>query len=405
MARPGAAARVPFQHPRIPADVLGMTTEEAASASSPGGSVAADSATARNGRSRSGRSRGTVAGALIVVATLLLPIGFLTVWIREQVLDTNAFAATVGSAAADRAVQREVSDRVSTALIRQVSTDANPSDADASNASVGTNAAIRAVTASVVASSKFPALWKESVRNAHERALEAANAESIAGVATRNGRVVVNLDPVVDAVVAQLPGPIAVLVPPTTTTDDIELFRASDVTSAGTIVRALDDGWWAIPLLSVGLFAGAVAVASRRRRTVLWIGCGIAIASIAAFVALLVARAGLTDALGGPSRGALDAIVDALLDPLRIEIWVTLAIGVALAACALVVGYLGNPAAVTVPARLVAADAESGPTPVSLPGSEPTIADRATAPTPDRTSGRPAKPAPSTSGGGSRTAI
>ena len=333
-------------------------------------------------------------GALVVVASLLLPLGLVTVWIREQVLDTNNFVDTAGSLAGNLAVQREVSDKVSTALIRQVGAGANVP----APLSTGTDAAIRTATASVVASSNFQTLWASSVRTGQEDALRVAKGEPVSGVQTQNGRVVVNLDPVVDAVVAQLPGPIAALVPPATTNDDIQLFEVRDLTSAQTVVRALDDAWWAPTLLSIALFAAAVAIASRRRRAVLWVGCGIAISSILTFVALLVGRAGLLDALdGGVSDGAARAIVDALLDPLRSEIWVTLGVGVVLGAGAVVFGLLDH--ASSAPVSPDGPEEASGSSPAPLPGSEPTVADRATMPDPDRTSGRPVEPAPSTTSG------
>ncbi|MGZ8734909.1 MAG: hypothetical protein ACXW1M_06945 [Acidimicrobiia bacterium] len=365
-------------------------------------------------RSRRRRVRGVTAAVLVVVASLLLPIGLVTIWLRQQVLDTNTFVSTAGKVARDPAVQREVSDTVSSALIRQLDVESNvqraarsvlpgPSPALAGPLSAGADRAIRTATADVVASSRFEELWEVAVRRAHEHALLLAKGQPVAGVETRNGRIAVNLDPVVDAVVAQLPGAIAALVPPVTTGDDLVLFRSSDLASAQPVVRALDDGWWAVPFLCVVLFAAAVAIAPRRRRAVLWAGGGIVVTSIATFVALLVARHRLLDAVDtDAARAATSATFDVVVDPLRTEVWVTAGIGVALAAAAIVVGLLHHPQPVATPAE----EPDTDPTPVPtadvvpgsrggqvLPGAEPVVASREAMSAPDRSGGQRPEPA------------
>jgi hypothetical protein len=336
--------------------------------------------------------------AFVVIASLLVPLGLVTVWIREQILDTNTFVSTAGSLAHDPAVQREVSDKVSTALIRQLDVGSNVPNAASSLSgplSAAADTSIRTATAAVVASGSFQQLWETAVRGAQENALKLAKGEPVAGVQTRNGRVAVNLDPVVDAVVAQLPGPIAARIPPATTNDDIVLFKSSDLASAQPVMRALDDGWWAVPLLCIALFAAAVAIESRRRRALVWVGGGIVISSSLTFVALLVGRADVLDGLDtGVSDAAARAIVDALLDPLRTELWVTLGVGVALTAGALIVGFLAHASPIAAPTEGLVSETPALP----LPGTEPTIAERAAMPTPDRTSGQPAEPARQTTG-------
>lgn len=337
---------------------------------------------------------------LVVVASVLLPIGLVTVWLREQVLDTDAFVRTAGQVARDPAVQRDVSDKVSTALIEQLDVDSTVQGAArsvlpdalgglAGPLAAGADATIRRATAEVVASSRFEELWEVAVRRAHENALLLAEGEPVTGVETSDGRIAVNLDPIVDAVVAQLPGPIAALIPPVTTGDDIVLFRSSELASAQPVVRGVDDGWWAIPVACLVLFATAVAIASRRRRALLAVGVGMVLSSSLTFFVLLVARQRLVDAAASRvARTATTAVFDAMVDLLRTELWVTAAIGVALVAGAIVFGLLRHP-------HPVEAAPDSRPTDDQLvPGAKPTIASRAAIPAPDRSSGKPsAEPA------------
>ena len=357
--------------------------------------------------SRPHRVRATTAGVLVVVASLLLPVGLAAVWLRADVVDTNAFVGTAGAVARDPAVQRDVSDKVSTALIDQLDVDANVRSAarsvlpDAAQGlagplAVATDTAIRRTTASVVASRRFEALWETAVRRAHENALLLAEGKPVAGVETRNGRIAVNLDPIVDAVVARLPGPIAALVPPVTSRDDIVLFRSSNLASAQPVVRAVDDGWWVVPLLSAMLFAAAILVASRRRRVVSWVGCGIVLTSIVAFGGVFVARRQLLDATDTRvGRAATRAVFDLVVDPFRTELWVAVGIGVALVAGALVTGYLRRSEQTD---ELI--DEPYEPTQASplradpvLHGVEPTVAGRESMRTPDRAAAPPNVPA------------
>ncbi len=350
------------------------------------------------------RFHATTAGVLVAVASLLLPVGLVAVWLHADVIDTNAFVGTAGEVARDPAVQRDVSDKVSTALIEQLDVDANVRSAArsvlpdavqglAGPLSVTADTAIRRTTASVVASSRFEALWETAVRRAHENAVLLAEGKPVAGVETRNGRIVVNLDPIVDAVVARLPGPIAALVPPVTTGDDIVLLRSSELASAQPVVRAVDDGWWAVPLLSAVLFAAAVAVASRRRRAVSWVGGGIVLSSIVAFGGVFVARGRLLDATDTRvGRAATRAVFDLVVDPLRTELWVAVGLGVALVAAAQVMAYLRQQPSSAAPDD---EPYEGGPLRAdpALPGGEPTVAAREAMPTPDRSAAMPSVPA------------
>jgi hypothetical protein len=364
-------------------------------------------------RARNARLRGVTAGALVVVASLLLPVSLVGVWLREEVLDTDAFVATAGDVARDAAVQRDVSDRVSTALIRQLDVDRRVQDAAGSvlpdvarslsgPLAAGADATIRRTTAAVVASSRFEDLWEVAVRRAHENALRLARGEPVAGVETRNGRIAVNLDPIVDAVVAQLPGPVAALIPPVTTGDDIVFFRSSELADVQPIVAALDDAWWSAPVLALILFAVAVGVATRRRLALLGVAAGILLSTLVTFLVLVVARERLVDAAAGRvARTATAAVFDAVVALLRTELWVAAAIGVALAAGTVVFGLLQRPHPV----------AASGVRPLTeapvLPGAEPTAASREPVPEPDRTRVTPSDlrdPSRATSGapGGAR---
>jgi len=64
-----------------------------------------------------GRGRGITAMVCIVVASLLLPLAGITVWVRNLVLNTDRYVSTVKPLATDPAVQQAVAVRISDSAI------------------------------------------------------------------------------------------------------------------------------------------------------------------------------------------------------------------------------------------------------------------------------------------------
>jgi len=283
--------------------------------------------------------RPVVGFALVVIGALLVPVALSSVWLQYQLLDTDRFVAAGSSVAADPAVQREVSNQVSDALLTELD---QVSGLPLSQIAPGvTRSAVRSATRSVIASDSFQSLWESALRSAHSDVVALADGKDGSALALRRGRVVLDLDSFVDAVVARLPAPLAAALPASTTGDNIVLLDREDTSTVSGLFGVLDDlGYW-VPLAVVGLFAGGIAVDVRRRRTVGVAAAGIVITCGLGLGALAWLRVAYLGDFGRRStRDAMAALFDAVFDSLRDWMWIVVALGVATLGAVVVIELL-----------------------------------------------------------------
>ncbi len=98
------------------------------------------------------------------------------------------------------------------------------------------------------------------------------------------------------------------------------LFQSSDLKSAQSAVDLLQKLSIVLPILSLLLYAGAIALSRKRRRTVMWCGLGLSIGMLVILTAFNVGRAIYLDAVTTPTltRAAAQAAYDQLLSFLRL---------------------------------------------------------------------------------------
>jgi len=147
---------------------------------------------------------------LVVLASLLVPLATTAVWARRTVVNTNEFEDTVGPLARDRAVQIALTNR----LTAQIMTAVNVKELFAQAlpergqflAGPLTNAIegfVHEKVDTIVSSEQFARLWEEATRRAQIGMLAVLRDESKT-VRTENGRVVLNLVPVINTVLASI---------------------------------------------------------------------------------------------------------------------------------------------------------------------------------------------------------
>jgi hypothetical protein len=128
---------------------------------------------------------------------------------------------------------------------------------------------------------------------------------------TKNGEVVLQLQPMVDALKAELNDRGISFF------DDVELpknrssitiFASEDLKTAQGAVSALDTLAWVLPVLLIVVFGAAIALSGNRRRTVLRSALGVALAIGVMLIAFNVGRRAYLDAL--PSSVNRDAAAD-----------------------------------------------------------------------------------------------
>jgi hypothetical protein len=150
------------------------------------------------------RNRAIAVWALVVSASLLLLISSLTVWVKRQALDTDAWTNTSGQMLANDEIRQQLSiylvDTIftssdATARI-QAALPANRAGLAPVIAGALRNFAVQAADR-FLATSQAQALWEAANRKAHENLLAVLNGEDVGRFQTAEGSVVLDLSPAI----------------------------------------------------------------------------------------------------------------------------------------------------------------------------------------------------------------
>lgn len=251
---------------------------------------------------------------LVLVAVGLLPLALVTSWVDRTVADREAYLDAVTPLAEEEVVRGAVTVRVRAAVVSAI----DPPDLAAGVIAEGVSLAVRRV----VGSEAFPPLWRASNQVAHTSLVDVLSRPVGSG-----GEVRIDVSPVVEAVLDQLPGrfvPGRVRVPGAS----FPVADAGEIDQARRAWQVVEGRGTVVPLLALGALAGAVAVSPLRRRTVLLV-------SALALPALGVLALGLLGA-----RRVLEANADpgeerelalAVWDALASDLWQTTGVAAALA--------------------------------------------------------------------------
>ncbi|WOQ17576.1 hypothetical protein [Raineyella sp. W15-4] len=237
-----------------------------------------------------GRLRSAGVAILLVVGTLLVPLGVVAAWARPLLTDTDAFVATFGPLAEDPQIQSYVTDLTTDAIVRRADVDGlidrvvggladlvpgQPGIAAALR-SLGLPAAdsvrslVRSVTVQIVSADSFSQVWGESLRLSHRTLVAALQGDPQATVTIAAEGIGIRLAPLGEAAkgaLVQRGLPLASSIPVPDTT--IVVAPGADLRTLRVVYRGLvlAGGW--LPAVSVVLLLGGVALARRRARALL----------------------------------------------------------------------------------------------------------------------------------------
>jgi hypothetical protein len=292
--------------------------------------------------------RKTVA-LLVVVASLLAPLAITALWLRETVLDTHRYVAVVAPLSSNRAVDSAVASQVTSALLTNVDITKLTKGVlpkQAGFLGVSLNAAVRDYTESLVekflTTDEFHQLWIVANTQA-QQALRAALEGKQSPFIGPDGNVEIDLSNIVLAARSQI-GIEGLHVfdklGPATLHRRIVIARASSLHDARRAVRALRAAAIALPVLAAVFVGLALLISRERKRTVFWLGAGLAAASLVALVVVALARGYYLDHVVGPDvpSDAAKAIYGAVVHDLRLYLALATFAGVAAAACAVLAG-------------------------------------------------------------------
>jgi hypothetical protein len=294
------------------------------------------------------RYRSLAVGTMVVLACLLVTVTVPAIWAYRTVLRTDPFVERVTPIGFDPAVTPVLSDRLTTQVFGVLDVEAVVADALPPRAQILAGPLTGAVrdfvqerVQQVLDSDQFRELWIRANRFAHEQVMAVLRDESEV-VQTQDGRVVLNLVPVVNEVLQRIEAEASgmfqrdVSLPEIGSGEvpeearerisaalgvelpedfgEITVFEADSLTAAQDAVKVADRGVWVLAVLSILFFAGALFLSNRRRRTLLQLTIGTLIGLV------VVRRAGrwleeeLVDLARTPEGGrALNAITDQVM--------------------------------------------------------------------------------------------
>jgi hypothetical protein len=288
--------------------------------------------------------------ALLVIACVLAPIAGTSIWIKNQVTKTDRYVRTVKPLASDPAIQAAIATNVTKTLFRNVDVPARAEEALPPRAKFlaaplanGLHTFTENTTKRFLASPAFQTLWVELNRRAHSQLVKLLTGEGGRVVQTKNGKVVIELAPVLARVKQRLHDRgVSVFdsVPQGAIPSSFVLLDSKQLEQAQRGVRLLKAVAIGLPLLVLALIAGAIALSQRRRRTLLQASLGIAASMAVLGILLTVGRSVYLDLVAGPNlpRDAASAFYDILVHYLRLGLRVVAGVALLVAAGAWVTG-------------------------------------------------------------------
>jgi hypothetical protein len=201
----------------------------------------------------------------------------------------------------------------------------------------------------IVASDEFADAWAQANRVAHTQMVAVLTGETGEAVQVSGGTVQLNLGVVIDRVKERLVDAgftLASRIPQVSA--EVTLFQSADLARAQTAFRLLDAAARALPIIALVLLGIAIAVSSRRRRTLTIGALVIAGSMLALGAALNLFRIAYLDAVPSDAIPADDAAVifDQIVNFIRLNLRALLVISLAVAFVAWVSGPEQAPSAV-----------------------------------------------------------
>ena len=306
---------------------------------------------------RTFRWRSLLATVLIVLGCVLAPVAGVSVWVNNQVSDTDRFVRTMTPLVDDPEVQARLTERLTTTVFEYVDVQAIADDAVDALAAQGLPAQVTdrlstltptlasAVTgfvrdriAELVGSQAFATAWNQAIEVAHRQAVSVLSGDS-ESIVIRGDMVVLDLAPFVVLAKERLSdaGLTAVsLVPDVHPT--VELAQADTLVTAQSAYSTLNTIADVLPWIVLLLLAVGIYLARNRFRALVGSGLGIALSMVVLGAGLLVARSLFIDAVPAGGAPAAASGFDIVVAYLRLGLRALLVLGLVLALAGFLAG-------------------------------------------------------------------
>jgi hypothetical protein len=309
------------------------------------------------------RWRRILAVVLIVLSCVLTPITVMALWLHDDLLDTDGYVNTITPLAENEEILQAVSVRLTNALFENVDVETLAEEnlpARITFLAGPLTDALEDFTQDAVLdflqSERFRSLWEQINRLAHTQ-IDKALTGGGELVSTEEGKVVLDLTPLVDRVRSELDDRGVTIFDDVTIDPErlqFELIDARGLESAQSAVRLLNTLRWVLPVLVLVLGAAGVLLARSRRRMLMWWGLGVVVSTLLIGFGLSFGRDFYLDHLPeDTNRDAAAAAYDILVRLLRTSNRVLFAVALIVAIGAYLAG--GSRVALAVRGRTMGA--------------------------------------------------
>jgi hypothetical protein len=262
------------------------------------------------------RTRTILTWVLFVLGTLVILVGSLTIWVKRQALDTDAWVDT----STNLLENDEVREALSVYIVDQLYTNADPQGVLEERlpenlqglAGPIAGALRQPATEGVdefLQRPRIQALWEQVNRVAHQELIAVLEDDTRGNVTTGGGTVTLNLRTLVVNIGEELGfgEELDTRLPPDA--GQIVILESDQLEAAQTGVKAIKWMTWLVILIAFACFAGAIWLTGGRRAMLRNVGAALLLVGILLLVIRRVVGSYIADALtsGESLRGAVDS--------------------------------------------------------------------------------------------------
>ncbi len=280
---------------------------------------------------RGSRWRRLSSWLLVVLACILAVVSVFVVFVRNELLNTDAYVSTVAPLADDPAIQSAVAHRVSQRLIARTNVNqqvkqALPAKAGflATPITAGLQNVTEQITLKLVQSPHFHTLWIAANRSTHKQVVALLTGSKEGALQSSNGQVTLDLSQVESQAKKALDAKGITVFDkvPSNKGPQLVLFRSTQVAKAQRLTRFLNHLALVLPIVTLLCFAGSVLLNRDRRRGLVRAATGLALSMALVLVVASLGRNQVLNSLDpSQSKPAAAAVIDAvsalLLDSVR----------------------------------------------------------------------------------------
>ncbi len=288
------------------------------------------------------------AWVLLVLACLLSVLSVVTVFARNQLLNTDTYVNTVAPLASNPAIQTQVAKQVSENLIARTNVETRVKDALPPKAGFlatpitsGLDTVTNELALKTIESKQFYTLWVAANRASHKQLVALLTGSGDGSVTTKNGEVTIDLTQVEVDVKKKLDAKGITVFDkvPAVKGLNFVLFQSTSLVKVQKLTKLLNDLAIVLPIIALLLFAAAVAFTRNRRRGLLRAATGLALSMALILVVIAVARNQYLSGLSpNQSVAANQAVIDTVTAALRQAVRIILIVAGVIAIVALIAG-------------------------------------------------------------------